>query len=103
MEVVDVRNVVIFIKIILTNMTTKLLGQSKVMSITRATGNTEVWFDKETSLYVIRKGYLRTNCVVDKLSEHNLRSIYNKIGKLLKIKGHKMAKPIKNFHKSLRK
>lgn len=61
----------------------------------RVNGVTEVWFDKETGLYVIRKGFLRTNCVVDKLSEQNLRSIYNKIGKLLKIKGYKILRPTK--------
>lgn len=91
-------------------MTTKLLGQSKVIvkdgafqvvhdkfnDHIRVTGKSEVWFDKEEGLYVIRKGFMRSNCVTDKLSEQNLRSIYNQIGKILKIKGHKVSRPTKN-------
>lgn len=60
---------------------------------------TELFFDKEKGTYVIRKGMFKTNCVIENLTEQNLRGIYNKIGKMLKIKGHKMVKPTEKYRR----
>jgi len=46
----------------------------------------EIFEDKEKrGEWTIRNGMFRNNCVVDRLSEGNLLTIYKKIGKILSI------------------
>ena len=40
---------------------------------------------KNRGKWIIRTGMLKDHCVLDNLSEQNLRTIYRNIGKLLKI------------------